>query len=102
MDQNDLATGICQLDGKSDELLFWVVGPAAKVGFFKYSYFIRTSIFSFIFFCSSDLIVFAPEVVDSLSDEEVAQGATTLLQKVHRNKNIPNARSSSPTHLKMS
>jgi len=52
--------GFAEVDGKSGELLFWVVGPAAKV-------------------------------VDSLSDEEVAQGATTLLQKVHRNKNITNA-----------
>ena len=90
------------MDGKSGELLFWVVGPAAKVGVFKYSNFIRTSNFSFIFFCSLDLIVFALQVVDSLSDEEVAQGATTLLQKIHRNKNIPNARSNSLTHLKMS
>ena len=90
------------MDGKSGELLFWVVGPAAKVGDFKYSNFIGTSNFSFFFFCSSDLIVFALEVVDSLSDEEVAHGATTLLQKVHRNKNIPNARSSSLTHIKVS
>ena len=58
------------MDGKSDELLFWVVGRAAKVGDIKYSNFIRTSNFSFFFFCSSDLMAFALEVVDSLSDED--------------------------------
>ena len=96
------------MDGKSGELLFWVVGPAAKVGYFKYSNFIGTS--NFFYFCfiifklssSDDLIIFALEVVDSLSDEDVAQGATTLLQKIHRNKNITNARSSSLTHLRIS
>jgi len=50
--------GFAEVAGQPGELLFWVVGPAAKV-------------------------------VDSLSDSEVVEGATELLQKIHKNTDLP-------------
>jgi len=57
-DWYDQIPGFAEVAGQPGELLFWVVGPAAKV-------------------------------VDSLSDSEVAEGVTELLQTIHSNIDLP-------------
>ena len=64
-----------KVTGQPGKLLFWVVGPAAKV---IYGLFSKNLLIS--------------QVVDSLSDSEVAEGATRLLQLIHKNIVLPKPR----------